>query len=98
MKVLGNKGLGVRQWQIHNYFTVFSSEVSRLVLLSDRRRPHRKLHSPKEEGGRKGAYWLLRRECEAFAGEGVEECRKAGDVEGAEGQEVEGEDQDARRN
>jgi hypothetical protein len=51
VKVPGNKGLGVRQWQIYkvqdlelpdrwNNFTVFSSEVSRLVLLSERGRTH----------------------------------------------------------
>jgi hypothetical protein len=51
VKVPGNKGLGVRQWQIYrvqdlglpsrwNDFTVFSSEVSRLVLLSERGRTH----------------------------------------------------------
>ena len=51
VKVPGNKGLGVRQWQIHKVrdlglpdrwsnFTVFSSEVSRLVLLSERGRTH----------------------------------------------------------
>jgi hypothetical protein len=51
VKVPGNKGLGVRQWQLYkvqdlglperwNNFTVFSSEVSRLVLLSERGRTH----------------------------------------------------------
>jgi hypothetical protein len=51
VKVPGNKGLGVRQWQLYkvqdlglperwNNFTVFSSEVSRLVLLSDKGRTH----------------------------------------------------------
>jgi hypothetical protein len=51
VKVPGNKGLGVRQWQIYRVkdlglpdrwsnFTVFSSEVSRLVLLSERGRTH----------------------------------------------------------
>jgi len=51
IKVPGNKGLGVRQWQLYkvqdlglperwNNFTVFSSEVSRLVLLSERGRTH----------------------------------------------------------
>jgi hypothetical protein len=51
VKVPGNKGLGVRQWQIYKVqdlslperwsnFTIFSSEVSRLVLLSERGRTH----------------------------------------------------------
>jgi hypothetical protein len=51
VKVPGNKGLGVRQWQLYKVqdlglperwsnFTVFSSEVSRLVLLSERGRTH----------------------------------------------------------
>jgi len=51
VKVPGNKGLGVRQWQIYRVqdlglpdrwgnFDVFRSEVARLVLLSDRGRTH----------------------------------------------------------
>ncbi|MEM2692362.1 MAG: hypothetical protein QXW56_02620 [Nitrososphaerota archaeon] len=51
VKVPGNKGLGARQWQMYRVqdlglperwsnFTVFRSEVSRLVLLSGRGRTH----------------------------------------------------------
>jgi hypothetical protein len=51
VEVPGNKSFGVRQWQVckvqdlglpvrWNYLTIFSSDVSGLVLLSERGRTH----------------------------------------------------------